>query len=76
MPKKRPAVGLAKREQPAPLPAAKVLTAKDLAEYLKVHRSTIYRVGSDWRFNVEEIDAWRLGFPISQLGTGDEDDDD
>ena len=86
MPKKRPAVGQAKREQPAQLPAAKVLTAKDLAEYLKVHRSTIYRllkagqlpgfrVGSDWRFNVEEIDAWRLGFPINQLGADDGDDD-
>jgi excisionase family DNA binding protein len=36
-----------------------------------VHKSTIYRllkgnaipsfkIGSDWRFNVDEIDAWRL----------------
>jgi excisionase family DNA binding protein len=49
-----------------------ILTVGDLAHYLKVHPSTIYRllkgrqlpafkVGSDWRFNLEEIDRWRLG---------------
>jgi excisionase family DNA binding protein len=49
----------------------KVLTVNELAEYLRVHRSTIYRllkkgqlpgfkIGSDWRFNVEIIDEWRL----------------
>ena len=43
----------------------------ELAEYLRVNRSTVYRllrgkaipgfkIGSDWRFNLEEIDAWRL----------------
>jgi excisionase family DNA binding protein len=47
-----------------------VLTVTELAEYLKVHRSTIYRliraraipafrIGSDWRFNREHIDEWR-----------------
>jgi len=52
-------------------PAAKVLTVNELAGYLRVHRSTIYRllkkgqlpgfkIGSDWRFNVEVIDDWRL----------------
>ncbi len=51
--------------------APKVLTVNELAEYLRVHRSTIYRllkkgqlpgfkIGSDWRFNVEVIDDWRL----------------
>lgn len=51
--------------------ATKVLTVNELAEYLRVHRSTIYRllkkgqlpgfkIGSDWRFNVEVIDDWRL----------------
>jgi len=51
--------------------STKVLTVNELAEYLRVHRSTIYRllkkgqlpgfkIGSDWRFNVEVIDAWRL----------------
>jgi excisionase family DNA binding protein len=50
---------------------AQVLTVQDLAHYLKVHPSTIYRllktgqlpafkVGSDWRFNVEDIDHWRV----------------
>ena len=51
--------------------AVKVLTVNELAEYLRVHRSTIYRllkkgmlpgfkIGSDWRFNVEVIDHWRM----------------
>jgi excisionase family DNA binding protein len=46
-----------------------VLTVKDLCLYLRVHPSTLYRllkaaqlpafkVGSHWRFNVEEIDRW------------------
>ena len=48
----------------------KVMTVVEVAEYLHVHPSTIYRllrrkdipafrVGSDWRFNRESIDAWR-----------------
>jgi len=48
----------------------KVLTVSEVAEYLHVHPSTIYRllrkreipafrVGSDWRFNRESIDDWR-----------------
>jgi excisionase family DNA binding protein len=49
----------------------RVLTVRELADYLHVHQSTIYRmlkrsqlpafrIGSDWRFNVENIDRWRL----------------
>jgi excisionase family DNA binding protein len=52
-------------------PEAKVMTIGELAEYLRVHRSTLYRllkkgelpgfkIGSDWRFNVEVIDRWRM----------------
>ena len=50
---------------------AKVITISELSEYLHVHRSTLYRllkkgqlpgfkIGSDWRFNVEAIDRWRM----------------
>ena len=49
----------------------KILTVRELSDYLHCHPSTIYRllrrnqipafhVGGDWRFNVEEIDRWRL----------------
>ena len=52
-------------------PEAKVITVSELAVYLHVHRSTLYRllkkgqlpgfkIGSDWRFNVEAIDQWRI----------------
>ena len=48
-----------------------VLKVKDLSNYLRIHPSTVYRllktgqlpafrIGSDWRFNVEEIDRWRV----------------
>lgn len=54
----------------------KVLTVREVAKYLHVHMSTIYRlvskqeipafkVGADWRFNVESIDAWRKSREIS-----------
>jgi excisionase family DNA binding protein len=47
-----------------------VMRLAEVAEYLRVHPSTIYRllkkhqipafkVGSDWRFNLESIDHWR-----------------
>lgn len=49
---------------------ASVMTLEEVANYLRVHPSTIYRllkkrqlpafkVGSDWRFNQESIDRWR-----------------
>ena len=47
-----------------------VLKINEVAEYLRVSPSTIYRLlksgelpafkmGSDWRFNLEAIDQWR-----------------
>jgi excisionase family DNA binding protein len=50
----------------------KVITVRELSNYLRVHPTTVYRllkngklpafkVGSDWRFNVEAIDLWRRG---------------
>jgi excisionase family DNA binding protein len=49
----------------------KVITVPELALYLRVHTSTVYRhlkrgdipafkLGRDWRFNIESIDEWRL----------------
>jgi excisionase family DNA binding protein len=48
---------------------SKVMTVPEVSAYLKVHPSTVYRllrrhqipafrIGSDWRFNVDAIDAW------------------
>jgi excisionase family DNA binding protein len=56
---------------------ANVLTLGEVASYLRVHPSTIYRllkkkrlpafkVGSDWRFNLESIDRWRAEAEDSQ----------
>jgi excisionase family DNA binding protein len=50
----------------------KVMTVSELAVYLRVHQTTVYRllkngkipafrVGSDWRFNIEDIEAWARG---------------
>ncbi len=49
---------------------ASILTLENVAEYLRVHPSTIYRllkrkqlpafkIGRDWRFSLESIDRWR-----------------
>ena len=61
-----------KMAKPSLFTAPVVLTVQELCDYLKVHRSTVYRllkrgqipgfkIGSDWRFNREAIDQWRLG---------------
>jgi excisionase family DNA binding protein len=47
----------------------KVMTLEEVAEFIKVHPSTVYRLlrkhqipafrlGSDWRFNLESIERW------------------
>jgi excisionase family DNA binding protein len=48
---------------------AKVMTLEEVAQFLHVHPSTVYRLlrthkipafkmGSDWRFNQESIERW------------------
>ena len=45
------------------------MTMDEVAEYLRVHRTTIYRlikrhkipafrVGRNWRFNIEDVNRW------------------
>jgi excisionase family DNA binding protein len=52
------------------VPAHRILTVKEVANYLQVSRATVlrllkrdqlpaFKIGSDWRFNVEQIDRWR-----------------
>jgi excisionase family DNA binding protein len=64
-----------KRRDVLRTPSDKVMTVEELSQYLHIHRSTVYRllkrgeipafrIGSDWRFNIETIDVWR-----SQLET-------
>jgi excisionase family DNA binding protein len=51
------------------MPEPDLMTVSEVADYLKVHPATIYRllkrgampafkVGSDWRFRKEAIDEW------------------
>jgi excisionase family DNA binding protein len=54
--------------------ARHVLCVKEVAEYLRVSTTWVYRmlerdphslpaykIGGTWRFNIEDLDAWRLG---------------
>jgi excisionase family DNA binding protein len=70
-----------KKDRPIPDSTSEmspILTARNVAEYLHVHTSTIYRllrknqlpafrVGSDWRFDRKEIDRWRAEAEHSQM---------
>jgi excisionase family DNA binding protein len=49
----------------------KVMTVREVSEYLRVSRQTLYRmlrrgdipafrIGADWRFNIKAIARWRL----------------
>jgi excisionase family DNA binding protein len=50
-------------------PPQGIMTAQEIADYLQVHPATVYKlarkgelpgfkVGSDWRFRLEQIDRW------------------
>lgn len=52
-------------------PQAKVITVGELGDFFRVDRSTLYRllkkhqlcafkIGRDWRFDLEAIDHWRM----------------
>ena len=58
-------------------PSLKVMTVEEVSQYLHIHPSTLYRllkrgeipafrIGSDWRFNIEAIDAWRSKLETKQ----------
>jgi excisionase family DNA binding protein len=55
-----------------------VLTLVEVAEFLRVHPTTIYRllykdqipafkVGSEWRFNQESVEKWVMDLEARQL---------
>ena len=57
--------------QPKSITEPRVLTVRELAGYLRVHQTTVYRllrehklpafrVGADWRFNREAIERWMI----------------
>ena len=69
---------MTERRVGAPSTSLALLTFKEAMDFLRVSRSTIYRllkkgqlpgfkIGSDWRFNVEAIDEWRLQQGAAQL---------
>jgi excisionase family DNA binding protein len=50
---------------------SQLMTVREVCAYLRVSRATMYRLlkekqipafrlGSDWRFSIEQIDRWRL----------------
>jgi excisionase family DNA binding protein len=57
-------------------PMPEIMTAQEISELLRVHPGTIYRlanerqipgfrVGSEWRFDVDTIDCWSRGEPAT-----------
>jgi excisionase family DNA binding protein len=68
-----PRTGTAQRKSGLRSDLAKsdVMKFAEAAQYLRIHRTTLhrllkaqkipaFRIGSDWRFNREQIDRWRL----------------
>lgn len=56
--------------------SSRILTLDETAAYLKLHRSTVYRllrrrsipafkIGSDWRFREQDLELW-----IAKLSSG------
>ena len=52
-----------------PVPSTTMMTLREVATYLRLHRSTVYRlaregvipgfkIGSQWRFRKEHVDRW------------------
>lgn len=50
---------------------SRYLTVNEISEYLQIHKTTVYRmlrqrqlpgfrIGRDWRFNVEAVKQWQL----------------
>ena len=59
----------------------RVFSLKEVAGYLGVHPSSVYRmlkrgeitaykIGADWKFNLEAIEKWRLEHAPAQVATG------
>jgi excisionase family DNA binding protein len=71
-----------KKQAPAkPSIAPVVMTLREVAAYLRVHPSTIYRllkrgqipgfrIDSHWRFHVKTIDEWRSRMEVHSLTRG------
>lgn len=62
---------------------SEVMSIEELAEYLKISRSTLYKlaqdseipaqkVGKRWRFHKDAIDEWLRGHPEHRQVKGDE----
>ncbi len=58
---------------------SEIMTIKEVSAYLKIHPSTTYRllkrhrlpafkIGSDWRFALEQVDAWRQSLQTAMRG--------
>jgi len=59
--------------------ATTVLTLEEVAQFLRIHPSTVYRllrkhtipafkVGSDWRFNQESVENWVKKLETTERG--------
>jgi excisionase family DNA binding protein len=69
---------VSKRPAKSAPPTARVLKPHEVAARLNISVKTVYRllkkgklpafrIGADWRFNVEQIDLWRLAQTKEQM---------